>query len=192
MLGASAGAGAVGAHVLAYALAIPDAGHRHVTLDTTGHGYLSWAAVAAVALGVAAAVGTFARGARIGLPAAKGSGARRVLRDAAVLGLCQSAAFVVMESAERLSAGLSPTSLPVALVAIGVAAQVVVALLAAVALALADGGGRRVARIISAGLRGVRAPSPAPAILADARAARHRSPAREPAAGRAPPRPVLP
>ncbi len=123
-----AAAGLVGAHVLAYLIALPDQAVRAALLSASGHGYFSAATVVAV---VAAIFGSFAAAA-IGLR--RQQSASRALRwryTAVRIALVQTAAFAVLEIAERAAAGVSPALIGPRLAVIGVVVQVVVAWLAA-------------------------------------------------------------
>src|SRR5438045_3715558 len=101
ILAAFAAAGLVGAHVLAYVIALPDAAVRAAMLRGTGHGYLSAAGVVAV---LAAIFGSFAAAA---LGARSGRAAPVAWRHAALrIAAVQTAAFVVLEIAERAAVNI--------------------------------------------------------------------------------------
>jgi hypothetical protein len=148
ILAAFAAAGLVGAHVLAYAIALPDAAIRATILRGTGHGYLSAAGVVAV---VAAIFGSFAaawlggrsqRSVPIGWRQA-------ALRIAAV----QTGAFVVLEVAERAAVNIPPVAINPRLLVVGIAVQLLVACLAAAVIALACRVGAIVWRALAGSLR---------------------------------------
>ena len=131
VLACFAAAGLVGAHVLAYVIALPDPAVRATFLRASGHSYFSAATVVAI---VAAIFGSFAAAA---LGFRKRQAATPRWRDAAVrIALIQTAAFAVLEIAERAAAGVSPTVIGPRLALIGVAVQIVVACVAALVLLL--------------------------------------------------------
>lgn len=112
LVSAAAGiAGVAGAHVIAYAIAYRDPAQRAYVLQQTGHGY--WP----VAMGVAclAALVTLAaairRGTDIGARGRAPIGMADSVAQIGRLALWQIALFAAMESAERLSAGVSPLTL---------------------------------------------------------------------------------
>jgi hypothetical protein len=132
LLGCFAAAGLVGAHVLAYRLALPDALVRSAVLRTTGHGYLGPALVIATVAFVFGLIGSaavgFSRGHRGGHPM---PGWRYV---AVRIAATQAGGFVLLEAAERIVAGRRPVAFDVALVSIGIVVQIVLALAAATLL----------------------------------------------------------
>lgn len=127
-MAALAGAAMVLAHWIAYVIAVPDGHARAHVLSSTGHDH--WLYVAAVALGAGVfGIGAFVR-------ARLADGARSSFRYAATrLVSLQIVAFMSLELAERLLTGHGVMDLmgePV--IAIGVVAQIVVALIGAVLL----------------------------------------------------------
>jgi len=135
-IAAAAWAGVVAGHWIAYLIAIPAANVRSATLAETGHGYWLAAMAAAFVLGVASAATTvvrgLVRGARRG-PAGPPTGR---YRDVAVrLALLQSAIFLVQEVLERAEVGAPLSGLAHdGFILVGIAAQIVVAALVALAL----------------------------------------------------------
>jgi hypothetical protein len=130
-LGMFAAAGLVGAHVLAYLIALPDAAVRAAVLRTTGHGYFSAAFVVAT---VAAIFGS-AAAAAIGCRRGHTASSLRWRAAAWRIALVQSTAFLVLEFAERAAADV-PFSLSPKLLGIGLAVQLVVAIASAVVVVL--------------------------------------------------------
>ncbi|MGH2771375.1 MAG: hypothetical protein ACRDJF_12775, partial [Actinomycetota bacterium] len=102
ILGAAA-AGLVAGHFVDYRLAVPHPGYRRALLEATGHGYLPDATLAAIGLGIVAALGIFILGWRRGL----GRERRALPLEASMLGLAaaQAAGFVFLETLERLVSG---------------------------------------------------------------------------------------
>jgi len=105
-------AGVVLAHTIGYAVVFREPVERAERLRATGHAYWPLAAAGATLLALVAVIAALARGAaraaapgRTALP--RLSFATRVAR----LASAQIAVFVVMESAERLGAGMSPAIL---------------------------------------------------------------------------------
>ena len=126
-----AAAGLVGAHVVAYVIALPDAAVRSAVLRMTGHGYFSAAVVVATVAGIfgsAAAAAVGFRGGRRAPPIRWRAAALRIA-------LVQVGAFCVLEFAERAAAG-GPVSLSPKLLAVGVAVQIAIAVVAAIVLVL--------------------------------------------------------
>ncbi|MGH2808288.1 MAG: hypothetical protein ACRDKT_13545 [Actinomycetota bacterium] len=130
-LGGLAFSGVIAAHVLAYAVAAPHSHHRTELLAATGHG--SWTYVVALALGcLVAGLGGIAWSTAT-------TGEHRLVwsRCALRLVLLQTLGFTALEVGERLLHGVMGAELiaePVFV--IGLIAQVVVALFAAVLLRL--------------------------------------------------------
>ncbi len=135
-IAALAWAGVVAGHWIAYLVAVPGANARAATLAETGHGYWLAAVAAAFVLGVSSVAAVFARhlgrGIRREVPMAATARYRRVVLQLAVL---QIAIFVVQEILERVEAG-APLSTLVhgGFVLVGIAAQIAVAALVALAL----------------------------------------------------------
>lgn len=129
-----ASVGLIGAHAVAYAIAVGDAVHRTTLLEATGHAYLPGATAAAAVLGVLAAVGAVRVGRRNG-PAAV---APLAVRLAAV----QCVAFVGLEAAERVVAGAPLADLAGPLLLIGLAVQAIAAVAAAAVAVLLERVGR--------------------------------------------------
>jgi hypothetical protein len=128
-------AGAVAGHTLAYAAAVPDPGTRLVLLARTGHTYWSTAIAVAVVCGLASMASSLIRPFRAGLLATRRSPERSLGRLAGRLAMVQVGIYLVQESLERVAAGASPGSLLHGrLLAVGLAAQLVVALILAAVL----------------------------------------------------------
>jgi len=132
ILGAFAAAGLVGAHVLAYLIALPDAAVRAAMLRGTGHGYLSAAGVVAI---VAAIFGSFAA-ASLGFRRGGGRVDIRWREAALRIAAIQTIAFVVLEVAERAAVNIPPAAINPRLLLVGIGVQVLVACLAALVIAL--------------------------------------------------------
>jgi hypothetical protein len=162
----AAGAGTVLAHAVDYAALYRAPGTRRRVLAATGHGYWHLAVLAAVAAGLAAAalvVGRAASSAMHHEPEPHGDRFR--LLDVVVV---QVGVFAGIELLERVSAGLSPAVLlHERAFRLGVALQVAVGALVAVALTVLHRAGRRVGAAMGRGRRRARVRSaatwPAPA-----------------------------
>ena len=149
---AAACSGAVAGHALTYLTLVPQAGLRAALLASTGHGYWTAAVFWAVLLGLGSAVVVAVRHFRTGLRAETESALWLTPQGLALrLAALQGGIFVVQEVAERLYAGAPLAGLvrePV--LAVGVPAQVLVALALALILFLlgraALAAGRAVAR----------------------------------------------
>jgi hypothetical protein len=128
-------AGAVIGHTLAYVLAVPHPGARLVLLATTGHTYWSTAIAVAVVCGLASVASSLIRQFRAGLLAARRPPERSLGRLAGRLAMLQVGIYLVQETLERVAVGASPGSLLQGrLLAVGLVAQLVVALALAVVL----------------------------------------------------------
>jgi hypothetical protein len=124
--------GLVVGHALSYLIAVPDPYHRDLALASTGHGYLPTLTELAVVLVLAAAASVAGRAFRRG-PAAEPSFGALWVRLAAL----QVVAFAGQEVAERLLAHVSLADLITDhLLVIGIATQIVVALVGAAILRL--------------------------------------------------------
>jgi len=138
-LGGLAAGGVAVAHILAFLLAAPDPFRREELLKTTGHG--GWPLLVTVAMGaLVVALAGFAVG-RLRDPRQVGP-APFYLGTARRLVIMQVVGFLLLEAGERLAtgkglAGLSALPLE-SLIAIGLVAQVLVALAGAMLLALLD------------------------------------------------------
>jgi len=142
------GTGLVGAHVVAYLIALPDAAVRATILRATGHGYFSVAMVVAT---VAAIFGSFAPAA---LGFRRGETARVAVRwryAAVRIALVQTAAFVVLGFAERAAANVPPVAMSPRLLFVGIGVQVLVACLAAAVIAVICRVAALVRRALSTG-----------------------------------------
>jgi hypothetical protein len=134
-LGGLAAGGVAAAHLLAFLAVAPHPLRREQLLEATGHG--AWPLVVSLAMGalVLGLAGFFA-GRR------SGRGRSFPIRTVGRLILLQSIGFLMLESIERLAVGKGPealTELPFEpVIAIGLVAQVVVALAGAMLLALLD------------------------------------------------------
>lgn len=140
-MAALAGAAMVLAHWIAYVIAVPDSHSRAHVLSSTGHDH--WLYLAAVAL----AAGVFGLGAFVRARLTDGTSNSFRYAATRLIGL-QVLAFVSLEFAERILTGHEAMSLigePV--IAIGVVAQIVVALVSAAFLC---GVARVIARIRAA------------------------------------------
>jgi hypothetical protein len=136
---ASAGGAMVLAHWIAYLIAVPDSHSRAHVLASSGHEYWLYAAALGLAAGVFG-VGAFLRSRLAGGDDVRGVGARLMVIQ--VLG------FLVLETTERIASGHAwSEALTEPVVAIGVIAQIAVALIGA---ALLRGVARVVARIRAA------------------------------------------
>jgi hypothetical protein len=141
-------------HALAYLIAVPDPHHRDLVLGRTGHAYLPTLAEVAIVLVLAAAAALVAR-VLGGRPAAEPS-YRSVATRLAVL---QVLAFGGQEVTERLVARVSLADLVHDhVLAIGVVAQVAVALAAGLLLRWLVRASRRVASISPAAPARLRPP----------------------------------
>jgi hypothetical protein len=133
-IGGLAAGGVVAGHAGAYMLAAPDPVRRHGLLAETGHG--AWALLVPLAMGalVASLLG-FAMGRlRAGPPAPNAALLRETARRLVPL---QLGAFLLVEAIERLATGHDISELPgEPVIAIGLAAQAVVALAGAALLTL--------------------------------------------------------
>lgn len=154
-VGGMAAAGVIVSHSLSYLFVTPDPHARERLLQVTGHRYFTW--VAALALG--ALVGGLAGGTLRRLRSGGDgpvTGPRAFAAAASTLSVLQVAGFIGLEAAERWIAGSSITHIlgePV--VAIGIAMQVVVALVAALLLVgLARGVDHIASRLLAAGPSG--------------------------------------
>lgn len=146
LLACFAAAGLIGAHVLTYFIALPDAIVRSLVLRNTGHGYIGPAvviAVVALLFGVigSAAIG-YARGRRGERSAARWRHA--ALRIAGT----QTVAFLLLETAERGVAGRRPVALDLMLLAVGILVQALVGCLAATVLTFVGRAGELVGRAL--------------------------------------------
>jgi hypothetical protein len=144
MLSAAAVVGLIGAHLIDYALLIPDPEHRHDILMRTGHGYLQFGLAVGAVAAIAALASALALGAR---------GHARAARPGAVMGLVQAGGFVALEAVERLGAGARFDRSVIGVLVLGVALQFVVASVAARVLGLVARLGEAIGRAL-----GVRAP----------------------------------
>ena len=132
-------------HTLSYVFAVPDPYHRDLVLQQSGHGYLPGVTEAAVVLAVGAIAGLLGSGAR--------GRAARTPRFAGVAGAMvatQVVAFVALEVLERLVARTTLGDLGHHhLLAIGIATQVVIALVGAALLAWLTRTSERVASVLT-------------------------------------------
>ena len=121
-------AGLVLGHVLAYLIAVPDPHHRAFVLQRTGHEYLPAMAEAALVLALAGMAAVVIRALA---PGPRG-GSERFSRLAGRLALVQVLAFGGQEVVERIVAGAPLRHLASDhILVIGMAVQVVVAVVAA-------------------------------------------------------------
>jgi hypothetical protein len=146
-------------HAASYALAVPDPLHRDLVLQRAGHGYLSAAAEAGLILTLAAVAAIVVR-AWSGRGATAGDSFGSI---AWLLGGVQVGGFIGQELLERVVAGapLADRSSEHVL-AVGVAVQIVVALVGATALTWLARASVRVVRSVQTSRRD--APRPAPVL----------------------------
>ena len=133
ILAICAAAAAYVGHSLSYHSVAPDASHRAHLLETTGHG--SNGRVTAVLLGLL----IFALSGMVARRAARTGGARLKLSYKSVLIhllSLQASGFIIMEVLERLHAGSSLSALGDPVILLGLAAQVVMALVGAMIVVL--------------------------------------------------------
>ena len=142
---AAAAAGLVGGHIIAYQLSAPAAPIRQLLLAQTGHSYLPRAIAAAMALAAAAAVGAVFRGAIRGWRGAVDHFS--FLATFRRLAVAQTVGFVILEVMERKAAGATLSGL-VGVFPRGLAVQVAIAALAALALWLLDRAGASVGAVL--------------------------------------------
>ena len=141
----AAAAGLFAGHSFDYWILFPDDGHRRALLDLTGHGYLSTGATIGVVAALSAIVATFALG--LSRRADKqGIGSRAL---ALRLGAVQSASFLTIEIAERISAGAPLGGIAWRVIALGLVIQAVVAGFIAFLLTLFERAGAIVAAILA-------------------------------------------
>jgi hypothetical protein len=138
-LGGLAAGGVAVAHILAFLLAAPDPLRREQLLDDTGHG--AWPLLVTVSMGaLVVALAGFAAG-RLRDPR-QVRPARFYLGTARRLVVMQVVGFLLLEAGERLATGKGLavlSGLPFeSVIAIGMVAQVLVALAGAMLLALLD------------------------------------------------------
>ena len=134
-------------HAATYVLAVPDPHHRDLVLDGTGHGYLPAAAQLALVLAVAGIAAVFASAVASRSRAADLPFVRLLARLAAA----QVVAFAGLEIVERSLAG-APLGDLVGdrLLVIGVAAQLGVAIVSAVAIRSLGRGAARLGEVVRA------------------------------------------
>jgi hypothetical protein len=112
LVSAAAGiAGVAGAHVIAYVIAYRDPAQRAYVLQQTGHGYWSIAMGVACLAALVTLVVAIRRGIDIGARRRAPIGTADSVAQIGRLALWQIALFGAMESAERLSVGISPMTL---------------------------------------------------------------------------------
>lgn len=112
LVSAAAGiAGVAGAHVIAYVVAYRDPTQRAYALQQTGHGYWPLAMGVACLAAVATLAAAIRRGTDIGARRRAPIGTAGSVAQIGRLALWQMALFAAMESAERVSVGISPMAL---------------------------------------------------------------------------------
>jgi hypothetical protein len=137
LLGVSV-AGAVVGHMLAYALAVPEAAARLALLVTTGHAYWSAAIAAAAVFGLGSLATTLLRRFRAGLLPHRSRPDEPLGRLAAQLAGLQLTIYLVQEMLERVAVGAPLASLlDGRLLAVGVLVQVAIAVGLAILLCTA-------------------------------------------------------
>jgi hypothetical protein len=168
IVGSASASGLILAHVVAYAVAVPDAADRAHLLRETGHGYLPTAEgsvlpLALVAFALAALSTVAGRPRRGEMPLRWRSLALR-------LGAVQCLSYFILEGGERLVAQGSLHGLFGPVLAVGLAVQLAVAMATAFLLAAV---GRTVERIVEGSLGAAR-PVFGPSVLALRAAVGHR------------------
>jgi hypothetical protein len=169
-LGGLAAGGVAVAHILAFLLAAPDPFRREQLLDATGHG--AWPLLVTLAMGaLVVALAGFAVG-RLRDPG-RVRQAPFYLGTARRLVIMQVLGFLLLEASERVATGKGLAGLSAlpfeSVIAIGLVAQVLMALAGATVLALLDrvmGGlvlffrqtARAPRRLVSRGTPGIRVP----------------------------------
>lgn len=138
--------GLLGGHFLGYLAAVPNESSRHSVLVNSGHAYLGAALVFALLAALITLVGSVWLGYRKRLLSFGGVAVR--------LAIMQTSSYLVMELAERWIAGGSFQAFP-KLLALGLLAQVAVALLAATVVVLITRVGYQIRRSMSARKRRV-------------------------------------
>lgn len=143
-------AGVVGAHALAYLTAFPDPAERAYVLQHTGHGYWPVATGVACLAALATLAAAIRRGTDIAVRRRAAMGTVDSVAQIGRLALWQMALFGAMESAERLSAGISPMALLHSRnFAIGLAFQLILAVAIVIGLRVVERVTARVARVLS-------------------------------------------
>lgn len=155
-MAATAVAGIVGAHLIDYALLVPDPAHRHDVLLRSGHGYLPFTLTVAAICGLAAVLASALEGAR------RGAG-----RDHPIMTmvLVQGGGFVALEAAERMSVGARFDRSVFLIMFLGVALQFPIAALTSKLLGYARRVGRAVAEALSRTPALPRVPRVIPAVV---------------------------
>ncbi len=151
-------AGLLLGHALTYVLASPDAPRRAALLRATGHGYLPLLHRAALILAVAGVAALVARASwrRAAVP-------RSVARLTVPLAATQVVAFVAQEIVERAVVG-APLNGLAPILAVGVPAQIVLAVLAAYLFRWLTRTAAGLAESAARAARGLPLPPPAPVI----------------------------
>jgi hypothetical protein len=143
ILYATAAAGLIGGHVIAYSLSVPDRERRGLLLVETGHGYISKAVVVAVA----AAIVSILAAALLG--ALRGRGALRPSQLVVRLGLLQGLGYLALEAGERLLAGVPVSDLAGPVLLLGLPLQLLIAAIGSLLLAAVARTAAAVARLLS-------------------------------------------
>ncbi len=149
ILGGATG-GLVAGHLVHYRLAIPHPGHRQALLEATGHGYLPGAILAAVGLGIMAALGIFILGWRRGRRRERAQRAPglplglSMLKPSAV----QAVGFFALETVERLFSGTPLDHVVGPALGGGVLLQLVIGALVGALLVVLERSGEAVARAL--------------------------------------------
>jgi hypothetical protein len=153
-----AAAGLLVGHAISYLLVVPDPNHRDLVLSRTGHGYLPAAGDAALILALAGMAALVVRA-----WSERGREEPRTFASlASLLAIVQVVAFAGLEVLERLVAGAPLGDLiHEHLLVIGVAVQIAVALVGALALRWIASTAARIADLVP-----VRAALPRPALAA--------------------------
>jgi hypothetical protein len=142
-------AGLFAGHMLVYRILAPNALQRALLLAQTGHAYLPTAVGAGAALAAAGIIGTFLVAFQRG-GSAHGPGrhdrAMGLLRALVLPAIAQAAAFVILETLERVLAGAPLSGLLGPLLPLGVALQLVVGALGGLVLFGIDCAGEQAGR----------------------------------------------
>ncbi|HEX7521729.1 MAG TPA: hypothetical protein VF441_06685 [Acidimicrobiia bacterium] len=151
LVSAAAGiAGVAGAHVIAYAIAYRDPAQRAYVLQQTGHGYWPLAMGVACLAALITLAAAIRRGTDIGARRRAPIGTAGSVAQMGRLALWQMALFGAMESAERLSVGISPmTLLHTHNFAIGLTFQLILAAAIVIGLRVVERVTARVTRALS-------------------------------------------
>jgi len=135
----AAATGLLVAHELDYRLVVPDPAHRHDLLLRSGHGWLQHGLMLGLVAGLLAVFTAIALG------ATRAKGSEGMTRVAPRLAMIQAGGFVLLEAVERILVGAPPDDRLLLITAVGIAVQVVTALVGARVLRLIERAAHRVA-----------------------------------------------